>query len=339
MSENNFTNIGFDYGVKPFLMLVGDIEFSDLFTKADCRGVSYIFRQGKNQEEMIPVQMAFIFQNEEPAEKFMDILLGWISKSDDDGDAVNIEFIENNIGGYTIAISAEVNRFLDRMLPKQLKNRVTPLIMLQTHFKEIDTLGQNYINFKTNYSKAGSIAIGYVIGSKEKIIKQSIKYFVKKEFNFSKESDIADSIAALSYNAVKEEKLFDSSKLSKPPKESVEEISQRRSAEMKTLLPLTYNRLNNLWLGDIQGKLCKNFDVELVKQAICNLTIFERLKQMDDLALDFTKEGYPNRIQDYLLETYESFDSYYPSDDFYTEERIINQIENDQKELENYLKK
>lgn len=339
MNENNFTNIGFDYGVKPFLMLLGDMEFSDLFKKADCRGVSYIFRQGKSQEEMIPVQMAFMFQNEEHAEKFMDILLGWISKSNNEGDAVNIEFIENDMGGYTIAISPEINRFLDRMLPKQFKNKVTPLFMLQTHFKEIDTLGQNYINFKTNYSKAESIAIGYVIGKANKIIKQSKKYFVKKKFNFCKQSDIADSTTALSYNAVKEEKSFDPSELSKPAKESVEEISQRRTSEMKSLLPLTYNRLNNLWLGDIQEKLSKTYDVELVKQAICNLTIFERLRQVDNLSPDFTKAGHSTKILDYLLETYESFDSYYPADDFYTEERIINQIKNDQKELENYLKK
>lgn len=83
MSEINFTNIGFDYGVKSFLMLVGDIEFSDLFLKADCRGVLYVFRGGDSEDEMIPVQMAFMFQNEEPAEKFMDNLLGRISKSND----------------------------------------------------------------------------------------------------------------------------------------------------------------------------------------------------------------------------------------------------------------
>ncbi|MDR6460481.1 hypothetical protein J2786_003615 [Chryseobacterium vietnamense] len=339
MSKNNFTKIGFDYGVKPFFILLGDMEFSDLFKKADCRGVVYIFRQGENEEEMIPVQMAFMFQNEEPAEKFMDNLLGWISKSNDEGDAVSMEFIENNEGGYTIAISPEIDRFHNRMIPKNLRNRVTPIFMVQTHFKKIDTLGQNYLNFKANYSKADGIAIGYVIGNANKIIKQSKKYFIKKDFHFCKQDDISNNSTAMTYKAVKGKSSFDPSKLPKPPKESIEKITERRVSEMKSLLPLTYNKLNNLWLGDIQKKLSETYDFEIIKQAICNLTIFERLKQMDNLSPDFTKEGYPNRIQEYLLGTYESFDSYYPSDDFYTEELIVNQVKNDQRELENYLKK
>lgn len=39
------------------------------------------------------------------------------------------------------------------------------------------------------------------------------------------------------------------------------------------------------------------------------------------------------------MTTYESFDSYYPEDGFYTEERITKQIQNDKKELETYLNK
>ena len=136
--KNNFSNIGYDYGVKPFFMIVGDIEFSDLFKKADCKGMLYIFGK-EDTGEMVPVQMAFLFQNEEPAEKFLDILLGWIAKSNNDGDAVSIEFIENDKGGYTLSISPEINRFHDRMIPKHLKNKVTPIFMIQTHFKEIDT--------------------------------------------------------------------------------------------------------------------------------------------------------------------------------------------------------
>lgn len=338
MKEDDFSNIGFDYGVKPFFMLIGDIEFSDLFKKADCKGMLYIFEKGE-KEKMIPVQMAFIFQNEEPAEKFLDILLGWIEKSNNDGEAVTIDFIENNKGGYTLSISPEINRFVERMLPKSLKNKVSPLIMVQTHYKEIDTLGENYLNFKENYMKAEKIAIGYVIGTPTKIIKKSKRYFTKKEFNFFKEDEIPANSMALGYRATQKLSDFDPKKLPKPPKESIEEISARRISEMKTLLPLTYNKLNNLWLGDKQKKLSVIFDSEIIKQAICNLTIFERLKQIKELSSDFTKSGYSSRILDYLLETYESFDSYYPCDDFFTEERIVKQIQNDKRELEFYLSK
>ena len=183
MAQLDFSNIGFDYGVKPFFMIVGDMEFSNLFKEADCNGILYISDKGDG-EEMLPVQMAFLFQNEEPAEKFLDILLGWVEKSNNEGDAVSIDFIENKKGGYTLSIAPEINRFVDRMIPKNLKDKVSPIIMAQTHYKEIDQLGKNYLNFKTNYEKAEKIAIGYVIGTPTKIIKQSKKYFTKKEFNF-----------------------------------------------------------------------------------------------------------------------------------------------------------
>jgi len=338
MNENNFSNIGYDYGVKPFFMIVGDIEFSDLFKKADCKGMLYIFGK-EDTGEMIPVQMAFLFQNEEPAEKFLDILLGWVAKSNNEGDAVSIDFIENDKGGYTLAISPEINRFHDRMIPKHIKNKVTPIFMIQTHFKEIDTLGQNYLNFKANYKKSKKIAIGYLIGTPTKIGKQSKKYFTKTEFNFYKQNEIPSSSVAISYNATQELKSFDPKTLPKPPKESIEEITIRRISEMKSLLPLTYNKLNNLWLGEVRKELNSKYDIEIIKQAICNLTIFERLKQISELSPDFTELGYPTRILEYLLSTYESFDSYYPTDDFYSKEKIIKQIQNDKKELESYLSK
>ena len=338
MNKNDFSNIGFDYGIKPFYILVGDIEFSTLFTKADCKGILYMFAKGV-KDEMIPVQMVFIFENEEPAEKFLDILLGWIEKSNNDGDAVSIDFIENNKGGYTLSISPEINRFVERMIPKNLKDRVTPIIMAQTHYKEIDTLGKNYLNFKANYKKVENIAVGYIIGTPTNIVKQSKRYFTKKEFNFYKKDEIPTNSAALGYRATQELSDFDPKTLPKPPKETIKEISQRRITEIKSLLPLTYNRLKNLWLGDIQKRLEQDYSSEIIIQAICNLTIFERLKKIEDLSPDFTKSGYPNRILDYLIETYESFDSYYPPDEYYTDELIIRQIQNDKKELETYLSK
>lgn len=338
MNKVDFSNIGYDYGIKPFFMLVGDMEFSGLFTKANCKGVLYIFEKSVH-DEMYPVQLAFLFQNEEPAEKFMDTILRWVEKSNNDGDAVAIEFIENSKGGYTLSISPEINRFVERMLPKHLKDKVNPIIMLQSHFKEIDTLGQNYLIFKNNYKKSENIGIGYVIGTPTNIVKQSKKFFMKKEFHFFKEEDIPSNSMASAYTSKHNSSKSKFKDFPKQPKEPIENISQRRIIEMKELLPLTYTKLSNQWLGEIQKRLSTKYDQEVIKQAICNLTIFERLKLNLDLDPDFTKSGYPVRILEYLLSTYESFDSYYPQDEFYTEETIIKQIENDKKELENYLKK
>jgi hypothetical protein len=335
---NDFSKIGYDYGIKPFFMIVGDMEFSDLFRKAECVGVLYMFAKDNN-DNMIPMQMAFIFKNEEPAKKFLDIVLGWVEKSNNDGDAVEMEFIENNKGGYTIAVSPEIKRLTERMIPPNFKDKVTPILMAQTHFKEIDNLGQNYLDFKRNYKKTKGIAIGYIIGSPTKFVKKSEKYFVKTNFKFLKEDEIPKNSLSSSYKAARDISKFKPEDLSKPPKDSIEEICDRRISEMKSLLPLTYNRLENLWLGDLQEQLEKNYSSDVIKQAICNITIFERIQRDKNLEEDFTETEYPNRILDYLLSSYESFDSYYPDDEFYTEEKIISQIVNDKKELETYFKK
>lgn len=338
MSQIDFANIGYDFGIKPVYMLVGDNEFSELFKKASCQGVLYIFAKGED-ETLFPVQMAFLFENEEPAEKFLTILIGWVEKSNNDGDAVTIDFIENNKGGYTLVIAPEVHRFIERMIPRMLKDYVTPMTMLTTQFKKLDSIGKNYLNFKANYKKAEKIAVGYAIGTPSKIIKQSKKYFTKKEFNFYKENEIPQGSMGFGYGATKDFVDLKKENLPKLPKESLEDISVRRISEMKKLLPLTYNKVQNLWIAEVQKKLIEEYDKEIIKQAICNLTVFERLKQRKEISTAFTKPGYPHRILEYLLSTYESFDSFYPPDDFYTEERVLRQIKNDKWELENYLNK
>ncbi len=336
MNKLDFSNIGYDYGIKPFLILVGDLEFADHFRKAECIGVVYGFRINSKNDK-IPVQLGFMFQNEEPAKKFLSTILTWIEKSNHDGDAVSIDFIERNNEGYVLAISPEMTRFMERVIPKIFKDKVSPIAMVQTQFKEIESLGENYLTFKRNIKEAESIAIGYVIVEKEKIVKQSDKYFTKKQFNFYKEDEIPDNSLSISYNAIKENSKFDPKKLSKPPKELPEEIANRRASEIKIFFPLTIHKIENLWLNEVINKL--TFEKGIIKQAICNLILFERLKLVDNLSENFTKSGYSNRILEYLLTNYESFDSYYPSDDFFTLEKIKKQILNDKKELESFLNK
>jgi hypothetical protein len=336
---NDFSKIGYEYGLKPHMILIGDIDFSKYFTEAKCLGLIYAFgiNEANNQ---VPVQIAFLFQNEEPAKKFLNCLMNWIERSNNDGDAVSIEFIENNKGGYAIAIFPEMNRFIDRNVPKHLKDRISPIMMTQTHFKEIDSISLNYYAFKTNYKKAERIAVGYAIGSPNKIEKQSDKYFIKTEFNFYEKGKIPQNSSAEMYDYIQKEKIFDKENRPKPPKETTEEIAKRRLDEIKIFFPVTYNKLNNQgWLSNLVKEVNKKYEKNIIIQAICNLILFERLKQEKNLSPDFTKNGYPTRILDYLVSTFESFSSFFPTVDFFTEEKIENQIKNDRHELNEYLKK
>lgn len=338
MRDFDFEKIGFDFGIRPPLMLVGDMSFSESFTKANCLGVVYLFQESE-QGERIPVQIAFIFENEGPAEEFLESLLSWVEKSEGDGDAVGLDFIENTDGGYTIAIYPEMEHFISRMIPKHLEGQVSPMAMLQTHFKRFDALGENYKNFKKNYGARNDIAIGYLIGNPNKIVKQSERYFKKKQFNFYSEPDIPQNSPAHSYKATLDISNFDPSKLDKPPKEPIEEIRQRRESQIKTLLPLTRKKIDNGWLNEVIQSLSDEYDSSEIHQAICNLVVFERLGRNPDLKGEFLEHGHLLNILEHLLSTFESFDSFYPDDSFFTKSRLEEQIIKDRMELHNYLSK
>lgn len=338
MNKLDFSKIGFDYGLKPHLMLVGDPEFSNLFKAAKCTGLCYEFSKGVN-DLIKPESLLFMFENEKPGEDFFNILLNWIDKSNGDGNAVALDFIETNDGGYALGITPDRKRFIDRMVPKSHKEKITPVAMLYTQFKEIPTLSKSYLDFKNNIKHINNFSIGYVIAKGEKIVKKGEKHFFKTEFNFYEENNISEDNMATVYHATKNQSDFVKKTRPKSTEFPLNELGERRFLEIKSYLPLTLNRLQNKWLEIIIEKLEKEFEKDQVMQAICNLTIFERLKQNADLTCDFTGLGYPNRILDYLLFTFESFDSYYPDDEFYTEERIIQQIQNDKNELTQYFNK
>lgn len=336
MNNIDFSNIGYDYGLKPNVMFLGDMEFTNLFLEAKCVGLAYLFEKDHSGEK--PFGISFMFLHEEPAANFFDILLSWVAKTNGDGDAVAMDFIERNDGGYTLAFSCEIRRFLERMTRKDLKDKISPIAVLQTQFKEVDQLGQNYQNFKANYKNTDGIKISYVIVKDMKIVKDCDKHFLKKEFNFFTEENIPTDSMSVAYRGIRGHSDFDAENLPKPPKENAEDLTARRSTEMDSFFPLTVNRLKNKWLFDLVDKLSKQYNIVEITQAICNLIVFERLKQTENLDGKFTEIGYPMDILEYLLATYESFDSYFPSDDFFTEERVIHQINNDRKELEKYLK-
>lgn len=335
----NYSNAGYDYGVNPFMILLGDMEFSDLFLKAECVGILYI--SGMDEaHEMTPVEIAFLFLNEKQAEELFECLLGWIEKSNGDGDAVAIGFIENIKGGYNVAISPEIEHLIDRLTPDNFKNRITPIAVAQTHYKKIDNIGGNYLTFKNNLHKAAKVRIGYAVGNPKDInnIKQGRKSFFKTKFCFAVENDRSELSKGYSI-AVASKKKFNPKALSKGPSDSRHNISKRRIKRIQEFLPITYSKLTNKWLELIQTKLSSKYDLDLVMQAICNITMFERIKSTRELTLDFAKPGFATDILAYLTTSYESFDSYYPADSFYTEERVVKQIENDKRELETFLNK
>jgi len=338
MEPLDFSKTGFDFGVKPEVVLLGDMQFTNYFQEGRCIALSYAFDRDPKLLGAIPSNLFFVFENEIPATKFFDSLLRWIENSDNDAEAVELTFFEDKDGGYTVSISQERERFIKRMVPEHLTDRVSPMMMLQTQYKKIHVLGQNYIHFKNNYKKSPGISVGYGILNKDGSMRCSKKSFLKKEFFFSKDSAINFNTASKEYEVMQRPDRFEKSK--RMPKDTLEEIQLRRKHELKSLLPLTNHKLSNHWLGDLQDHFKNEYEADVVYQAICNLLLFERIKKDTVWASKFAEphERHGHFLLEYLVTTHESFDSYIPHENFFDVQKLERQLTLDKKELEDYFK-
>ncbi len=88
---------GFDYAIKPKIMIVGDIEFPDLIRKASIFGVGYISIP-QNVLVNQPLKIALIFNNEEYGRKAMLTFRNWINSSNGNEDAFMMDIIERKDG-------------------------------------------------------------------------------------------------------------------------------------------------------------------------------------------------------------------------------------------------
>ena len=338
MAPLDFSNTGFDFGLKPKVILIGDMQFANYFQEAKCIGLSYAFDRDPMLVGALPINLFFMFENEQPAVKFFESLLRWIENSDNDPEAVEMTFFEEKDGGYTLAISQEVERFMKRMIPAHLTDRVTPVMMLQTQYKKIDVLGRNYTLFKNKFRESSSIGVGYAIVKRDGSGNYSKRSFPKKEFHFYPGSAVNFNVASKTYEVMTRPDRYEKAK--RIPKDTLEEIRQRRHKELKSLMPLTNHRLNNQWLRDVKDHFENKYQTDVVCQAICNLLLFERIKRdatwAEKLAQPHERHGH--LLLEFLLTTHESFDSYFPADDFFDVQKVDSQMKLDRKELEDYLK-
>lgn len=322
--------IGYDYGVKPIATMMGDMSFSEQFTKAKCLGLIFQFGRSKSHEE-VPLAIAFLFQNEKPAEAWLDIMLAWISSADGNSKAIQLDFIERKREGYAVSISPDPVFFEKRMVPARYVDKITPISLLGAHYKEIDSAGDSYYKFKKGYSQGRKIAVGYVIGTPGRIIKSSSRHFVKTEFGFFTEDNIPPDRLASGYNR---KKALSGLKTEVP---SPGEVESQRNSAIKNYFPIAHKRLTAGWLKNLTAPLEASTSIGKIHQSICNIILFERIKQSRISKEEIEEMEYPLLLLDYLETHYESFDSYFPPDDFFTPIVLTEQLARDNQYLQKLI--
>lgn len=328
-------NFGMDYGIKPKMILLSDIGFQDELRQAKFTGFLYVFCKDL-QGTMIPSEVGFRFENEEHAEKFFDCLMAWWEKSDWDSKAISIEFTEMNDGDYTIVVSPDMDMFIKRMIPEHMVERVDPITMMASRSLRIIDQSGNFEQFKEKYVEGRRIVVRYFIADPSGGLRASEKYFVKKEFTFHKEDAIPkDSNAYMNLKGSKKD-------VKKRPSIAPDHpgLLKHRLEDLKCFFPVLLDKLDaDKWLGHIIATINKSYTEAQIKQAICNLTLLERLKKSEHQPIDVNKPGYDLDIITYLSETFESFDSYFPEDSYFTKQVIEKQIRADAKFLKEKLAK
>lgn len=328
---------GMDYGVKPRMSLVADYEFVDQFKKANCTGLMYGACPDSSGNN-IPFELAFMMENEEHAENFLDSLIRWKDSSAGNSNAVALEFIELKNGEYMLSISPDMELFFERMIPPHLKDRINPLAIISSQAKGGMQIGSNYNTFKNAYVKDRRIALRYYIVKNGEVLKRSEKYFIKTEFKFYTEDNVPGDANSIALAKGKNPKL----KLKKPPKDSSSnpKISSHRDEDLRYFFPILYKKINSgKWLNDVICSINKSYSQAQISQAICNIVLLERLRLNNPNGIDSNKPGLDLSIIEHLLNVYESFDSYIPEAPFFTKQKIEKQIRMDAKYLTEYLSK
>jgi len=312
---------GYDYGIKPKVMVVGDIEFSNYLHKAMIHGLGYICIP-QNALVNQPLRIALMFNNEEHGKKAMQCFHNWINNSNGNEEAFMMDIIERKDGGYTLCFYQGIECLINRTIPTHIRKWVTPLLANIIHFKEIDHISEYYVNFK----KALTFSRCNIIGGTKYEPFNDFPDIIKTKINIYTEDNIPEHSPLIAYKRLSKKEIEKSSAAF--DKLQQEKLDSDREENLKYFYPITYEKiLRRNFCNSILQDLENTYEKNVIIQAICNRTLLHRIKLENKL--DMLKDNYYINILEYLLDSYESVRSSFPNESEFTKELLIKQMELD----------
>jgi hypothetical protein len=321
--------IGFDYGLKPRFLAIGDIEYPNLIHEAKpvAMGFGKLPYFGLLHE---PPFACIVFENDNKGRECFQHFKRWAEGSKD-GDAVSLSFIETREGGYAVSIYPEYGLLVDRCIPKYLQPEVSPIVFAPVSFPlTVDKISTHYLFFKGESQDKPFLFCG--ASKLGKLFLESA--MVKRKVNFFKEDEIPEHTPESAYSRLNPEENRDSVNEKKaPPKEESEVVYKRRWKRLKTYLPITMERLE--YSAKFQSSkvalLSEGFADWQILQAACNMVVSMRMCQklhFDDLE----EKSAAADILEFLLKGFEIANDGFPREMF-SEEALRDQIIADSNEL------
>ena len=315
-----------DYSVKPNMMILGDCEFSQLITNAIIAGLGYISIP-LEPNDSTELKVAFIFKDAIKGNKVMDRFLNWINASNGNMNAFGLDIIEKSDGSYLLCIYQEQDLLLERIISREIKEWVNPLLAVVVHYKCIESRSEQYYMFREacKFSKChiyGADTTGRILSLNKVIIKENIRFF--------KEDDITEDSLLYSF---KPRNSFSLNKKHITNLDNNNEVTGvTRINNIKYFFPITYNEIINCkYFNDILEELEADFDKSIIIQAICNIVLEYRISE-DKIEIN---KGSAIEWIEYLVNNYETPKSAFPKDNKYVVKDILEQIKRD----EEYFKK
>lgn len=320
---------GFDYAIKPKIMIVADVEFSELIRKASIFGLGYISIP-QNALVNQPLQIALIFNNEEYGRKAMLSFHNWINSSNGDVDAFIMDIIEKKDGGYVLCFYQGIECLINRNIPSYLRKWVTPLIASATHFKEIENVSGDYLRFKN----ALQFSRCHIIGATKYKLFTDIPDIVKTKINIYTEDNIPEGSPIVGYKPLTREEIKKSRKTF--DKIQQENLEEERDRSLKYFFPITYEKIRRGFLHEIVGELQEKHNKSQITQGICNLILQFRIEKDKDIDTK-SKEWGPMDILEYLMDKHESPRSFFPNTNDISKEVLVKQMNADSEFLKDYF--
>lgn len=313
--------IGFDYSIKPNVMVVGDIEFTNLISEAQILGIGYISIP-QSIMDISPLEIALIFNDEIKGKKTMQRFRNWIEHSGNNSKAFSLDIVEKNDNTYTLCFHQNEKLLVERTIPNEIRDWVYPVIMKVVHFKPMKNKSKLYYMFKEACKFRECTIYG---ANKDMIIFDFEGKLINNRIKFHKEEEL-DLSSPL--RAINIENNMINTKLKH------ENCNMNRIENIKYFFPITYNEIiQNACFREVIEELLSNWEKDIIIQAICNLILKYRMSE-DGVKIE---NGEEHLIIDYLVNNYETPRSNRPNNNYFNVEIISQQIKKDEEYYKNSI--
>lgn len=305
--------IGFDYSIKPTIMIVGDIEFPNLIKESEILGLGYIsipYRFNDPRE----LAIALIFKDEIKGQKVMERFSEWIKQSNNDISAFCFDIIEKDDNSYVICFHQNEKLLIERNVPFELIPWINPIITKLTYFKNIHNRSELYYRFKkaSSFKKCniyGSDKTGTILNIENRVVLGNINFYNEKEINENSHLYGYNPNNVVSIN-----------------KEEIQINHMNRIKNIKYFFPVLYNEIiKRKYVGELFEELLNDFEEDVIIQAICNLVLEYRMTQ-EGINIKSIQDV---NILEYLVNNYETPNSKFIDFNQCTKEDILEQIARD----------